>query len=163
MTGRISDDSDIGLWGENMPRPVTSGWETNSSISSQSKIEEIVIFDVDLRSHLYDDGELNVLVTYLDRKWTGNKITEEEKEAPAGTVTINGGNLSLHLDGLVFGDKQDKEIAIIGRGFRGEKNGTLNIDSSLSVWFEGKDPVARDKRISTCQSFSDQWLHIGAR
>ncbi len=139
VTGRISDDSDIGLWGENMPRPVTSGWETNSSISSQSKIEEIVIFDVDLRSHLYDDGELNVLVTYLD------------------------GNLSLHLDGLVFGDKQDKEIAIIGRGFRGEKNGTLNIDSSLSVWFEGKDPVARDKRISTCQSFSDQWLHIGAR
>ena len=80
-----------------------------------------------------------------------------------GTVRINGGNVSLCLQNVVLKDKQDDDVHIIGHGFGGEKDGDLFIDSSMKVWFEGKDPVSQNKRSETCHSFSNQWLHIGVR
>lgn len=43
------------------------------------------------------------------------------------------------------------------------RDGDLFIDSSMKVWFEGKDPVSQSKRSEICHSFSNQWLHIGVR
>ncbi len=80
-----------------------------------------------------------------------------------GTVRINGGNVSLCLQNVVLKDKQDNDVHIIGHGFGGEKDGDLFIDSSMKVWFEGKDLVPQNKRTETCHSFSNQWLHIGVR
>ncbi len=96
VTGKISEDSEIRLWGENIPRPVTYGWSANSGITSSEKVKSMVIFDLDLRSAIYEDGELNVLVTYLDRKWNGTRVTETEKIVPVSpkAVPSGGGKLS---------------------------------------------------------------------
>ena len=118
VTDKISQDSEIRLWGEDMPRPFTSGWKENSGISSQDKIMETILFDTGLDPYLYDDGELNVLVTYLDRKWDGNKITEEEKMIPESPrrIPAGGGCLSDKDWYAVCDNETVSQILIVPEG-----------------------------------------------
>ena len=118
VTDRISQDSEIWLWGEDMPRPLTSGWKENSGISSQDKIKKTILFDTGLDSYLYDDGELNVRVSYLDRKWNGTRVTEEERMIPESPKRIpaGGGNLEDKCWYAVCDDETVSQILIVPEG-----------------------------------------------